>query len=534
MDPLWIVAAFIFGAASSRIGLPPLVGYLIAGFVLNSFGVEGSETLGKIADAGVTLLLFSIGLKLKLKSLAKPEVLAGATIHMLITVAVFWAGIWILGKSGIANFYLLSWQTAILIAFALSFSSTVFAVKVLEEKKEMASRHAATAIGILIMQDIIAVVFLSVSAGKLPSPWSAVLVMSLFIIRPLLARFMVRCGHGELLMLFGILMTTAGYSSFEMVELKGDLGALVFGMLLAANPKASELADRLLGFKDLFLVGFFLNIGISGSPTPAGLVIALLLALVVPFKAALFFGILTRFKLRARTSMLASLSLANYSEFGLIVGSIGVASGWMNGDWLVIIAIALSITFILAAPLNSAAHIIYARISGRLKRFETAKRLSEDKPIETGDAEVVIIGMGGVGTSAYDEMRRRYGDVVIGLDFSAETVEQHRKLGRNVVYGDAEDSDFWERVEPAKSRVNLVMLALPDPKASIFAIRQMRQRGYQDQITASVHYEDEIRILKEEGIDAAYSLYEEAGVGFADHVCAHMDYCNLKDAGLSS
>ena len=534
MDPLWVIAAFVFGAASSRIGLPPLVGYLIAGFVLNSFGVEGSETLGKIANAGVTLLLFSIGLKLKLKSLAKPEVWAGATIHMLITVAVFGAGIRILGVLRMPYFPLLSWQTAILIAFALSFSSTVFAVKVLEEKQEMASPHAAAAIGILIMQDIIAVVFLAASAGKFPSPWAAVLAMSLFIIRPLLARLMVRCGHGELLMLFGILMTTAGYISFEMVDLKGDLGALVFGMLLATHPKASELANGLLGFKDLFLVGFFLNIGISGSPTPAALVIALLLALAVPFKAALFFGILTRFKLRARTSMLASLSLANYSEFGLIVGSIGVASGWMSGDWLVIIAIALSITFILAAPLNSAAHIIYARISGRLKRFETAERLPEDKPIETGDAEVVIIGMGGVGTSAYDEMRRRYGDVVIGLDFSTETVEQHRKLGRNVLYGDAEDSDFWERVEPAKSRVILVMLALPDTKASIFAIRQMAQRGYQGQITASVRYEDEIRILKEEGINAAYSLYEEAGVGFADHVCAHMDYCKLKEAGLNS
>lgn len=534
MDPFWVVAAFVFGAASSRIGLPPLVGYLIAGFVLNSFGVEGSETLGKIADAGVTLLLFSIGLKLKLKSLAKHEVWAGATIHMFITVAVFGTGIWILKVSGMPYFHLLSWQTAILIAFALSFSSTVFAVKVLEEKKETPSRHATAAIGILIMQDIIAVVFLAVSAGNLPSPWAPVLVASLFIIRPLLARFLVRCGHGELLMLFGILMTTAGYSSFEMVNLKGDLGALVFGMLLAAHPKSGELADRLLSFKDLFLVGFFLNIGISGSPTPTGLVIALLLALAVPFKAALFFGILTRFKLRARTSMLASLSLANYSEFGLIVGSIGVTMGWMSGDWLVIIAVALSITFILAAPLNSASHIIYARISGRLKSFETAKRLPEDKPIETGDAEVVIIGMGGVGTSAFDEMRRRYGDVVIGLDFCAETVEQHQKLGRNVVYGDAEDSDFWERVEPAKSRVDLVMLALPDPKASIFAIRQMAQRGYQGQITASVRYEDEIPILKEVGINAAYSLYEEAGVGFADHVCAHMDYCKLKEAGLKS
>lgn len=534
MELFWIVAAFIFGAASSRVGLPPLVGYLIAGFVLNGLGVAGGELLVKIADIGVTLLLFTIGLKLKMKSLARPEVWAGTTIHMLITVSVFGVGIWILGVAEMPLFQNLSWQTAILIAFALSFSSTVFAVKVLENKKEMASRHAAAAIGILIMQDIIAVVFLSASTGKLPSPWMAALLVLLILVRPLLTRFMARCGHGELLVLFGILMTTAGYISFEMVDLKGDLGALLFGMLLANNPKATELADRLLGFKDLFLVGFFLNIGISGTPSLMGISIALLLALAMPFKFALFFIILTRFRLRARTSILASLGLANYSEFGLIVGAICVANGWMSSDWLVIIAIALSITFIGAAQLNSAAHKIYAHASEFLKRFETAKRLPEDELIETGESEIVIFGMGGVGTSAYNEMRRRYGNVVIGLDFSNETVERHRKQRRNVIYGDAKDSDFWERVDPARSRVQVVMLALRDLDAVIFAIQQMKSRGYQGQIVASVRYEDEIDILKQEGIDAAYSLYEEAGVGFADHVCTYTEYCKLQAAGFES
>jgi predicted Kef-type K+ transport protein len=529
MDPLWILAAFIFGAISNRIGLPPLVGYLLAGFVLNNFHIEGGETLEKIADAGVTLLLFTIGLKLKLKSLAKPEVWAGTTIHMFITVTVFSIAIWILGFSGILLFDHLNGQTTILIAFALCFSSTVFAVKVLEDKKETASHHADVAIGILIMQDIVAVIFLAASTGKTPSIWVLFLLASLFIVRPILSRFMVRCGHGELLMLFGILMTVAGHSSFELVGLKGDLGALVFGMILAAHPKASELADRLLSFKDLFLIGFFLNIGISSSPTPIGLMMAFLLALAMPFKAGLFFILLTRFKLRARTSLLASFSLSNYSEFGLIIASIGVANGWIESEWLVIMAIALSITFIMAAPLNSAAHTIYARISDLLRFFETSKRLPEDEPITPGNAEITIIGMGGVGTSAYDEMRRRYGDIVIGIDFNAEKVEEHRKTGRNVVYGDAGDSDFWERVDPSRSLVTLVMLTLPDPRTSIFAIHQMQKRGYKGQITASVRYDDDMESLKKEGIHAVYSLYEEAGAGFADHVCDHMDYCKLKD-----
>ena len=153
MNPFWILAAFLFGTVISRIGLPPLVGYLLAGFALNSFGVTGGELLESVADAGVTLLLFTIGLKLKIKSLAKPEVWSGTSIHMIVTVIILAFVIRMTGFSGIPLFDQLTWQTSLLIAFALSFSSTVFAVKVIEEKKEMASRHAAAAIGILIMQD---------------------------------------------------------------------------------------------------------------------------------------------------------------------------------------------------------------------------------------------------------------------------------------------------------------------------------------------------------------------------------------------
>ena len=436
LDPLWIIAAFIFAAAVSRIGLPPLVGYLIAGFVLNSLGVQGGDLLEKIAYAGVTLLLFTIGLKLKLKSLAKPEVWVGATTHMLITTVLFGAGIGLLCIAGFSEFRLLDWKLALLIAFALSFSSTVFAVKVLEEKSEMASRHANVAIGILIMQDVIAVVFLVASAGKYPTIWALALVGALFLIRPLLFKVMSRCGHGELLMLFGILMAALGYSSFELVGLKGGLGALVFGMLIAVHSKASELAETLIRFKDLFLVGFFLSIGISGSPTFTHVGIAFLLTIAMPLKVALFFGILTRLKLRARTSILASLSLANYSEFGLIVASTCVVNGWISEDWLVILAITVSMTFVLAAPANSFAHNIYARWSDRLRRFETADRLPGEEHIAPGPAQIAVIGMGRVGTAAYDEMRQRWGDVVMGVDFSADAVDTHRKHGRNVVYDD--------------------------------------------------------------------------------------------------
>ncbi|WP_419661402.1 KefC: predicted glutathione-regulated potassium-efflux system protein [Desulfosarcina variabilis str. Montpellier] len=533
MDPVLIVAAFVLGSMASRMGLPPLVGYLVAGFVLNGFGIEAGAHLQTIADAGVTLLLFTIGLKLKLKDLASPEVWVGATVHMLCTVALFGAGLGLLGLAGMALLSGLTWAHRLLIAFALSFSSTVFAVKVFEAKKEMASRHAVTAIGILIMQDIVAVVFLAVSSGKVPSPWAIALITGLFVVRPLLLRFMSRCGHGELLMLFGILMPAAGYGGFELVGLKGDLGALVFGMLVATHPKAHELAAALLGFKDLFLVGFFLSIGISSSPTLAAVGVALLLALVMPVKAVLFVGILTRFKLRARTALLASLSLANYSEFGLIVGTIGVAQGWLDKSWLVVLAIALSFTFILAAPANAMAHGLYARWSTGLKRFESRTRLPDEAPLNVDGATIAVIGLGGLGTAAYDEMRRRHGDVVVGIDFSRQTVQSHLQHGRRVALGDASDSDFWERINPSAAEIRMVMLTLPDAKASAFAIRQLKARGYGGQIAASVRFEDEVAELKSAGIDAAYVMYQEAGVGFADYVCKHMDHCQLQESGLT-
>ncbi len=104
MDPLLISVAFILGFLVRQVGLPPLVGFLAAGFVLNGLGFEGGETLQTFADLGVTLLLFSIGLKLDLKSLAKPEVWAGASIHMAATIVVFGLGIFALGMAGLPFF----------------------------------------------------------------------------------------------------------------------------------------------------------------------------------------------------------------------------------------------------------------------------------------------------------------------------------------------------------------------------------------------------------------------------------------------
>ncbi len=521
MDPLWIFIAFLLGFAVKQIGLPPLVGFLAAGFVLNIFGVEGGETLDRIADFGVLLLLFSIGLKLNIKSLLRPEIWAGTSLHMLITVVVFGAGFFALSLTGLSLFAGLSLSTSFLIAFVLSFSSTVFAVKILEEKGEMTAPHGRIAIGILIMQDIIAVIFLTFSSGKLPSPWAlaliALLLLPLLIKKSLLSAIINKSGHGELLILLGVLIPFAGAFLFKLVGLKPDLGALVLGILLAGHPKAKELSNAMLSFKDLFLVGFFLTIGLSGTPDLQAWDIALLLTFAIPFKTALFFLLLTRFKLRARTATLSSFSLANYSEFGLIIGAAGAANGWLETEWLVIFALALSITFVLASPLNVAANTLYARWHTWLQRFETKTRLPEDEPLEFGDAEVIVFGMGRVGTEVYNVMREKYDQAVLCIDYNQETILHHLAAKRNVIQGDAMDSDFWQRVQPS-SKIRLIILATSNHSTHMQVIEQFREICNEKMIAALSRYDDEIEELKQAGVQVVFNLYTEAGVGYAEQV----------------
>jgi len=516
-DLFWIGPALLSGVLAVRFGLPPLVGYLIAGFVLNALGIHDHVKLTAIGNLGVTLLLFTIGLKLDVRSLLRPVIWAGTTLHMLAVVVVVGTGLYWLSLTGLAIFADMDFRIALLIGFALSFSSTVFAVKVLEEKGEYTSRYGQLAIGVLIMQDILAVLFLAVSSGKIPSPWAFAL-LGLIPLRGVLADLLTRAGHSELQILFGLALTFGSWSLFNLVDVKGDLGALIAGALLAAHPAAGELSKKLLGFKDLLLVGFFLSIGMSGTISVSAFLVALGLAVMVLFKVILYFALFTRFRLRAYTALFASLALANYSEFGLIVGAIAVANGWLSGDWLVIIALALTLTFMAAAPLNVRSRALYKRFNAYMTRFEAATPLPEDAPIDPGEARIAIIGMGALGTGTYDSLKSRYGDWLIGLDVDPDTVSRHVSAGRNVIQADATDDEFWERTRPGG--VSVVLLALTAHEETLGVVQRIRGRHADVHIFAVVRYPEDAAILKDAGVDNTWNLYAEAGNGFADEVVA--------------
>ena len=115
-------------------------------------------------------------------------------------------------------------------------------------------------------------------------------------------------------------------------------------------------------------------------------------------------------------------------------------------------------------------------------------------------------------------MRARFGDTVLGIDAGPATVREHRQAGRNVVLGDATDSDFWEKVEPT-GKVRLVMLAMPKHAANMFAARRLAEAGYPGSVVATAQFDDEAAELEATGVRAAFNFYAEAGAGFAEHAC---------------
>jgi len=516
LNTAWISLAFLGGFLAKRISLPPLIGFLAAGFALNALNItEGSKAMEVASDLGVMLLLFTIGLKLNVKDLLKKVIWLGTSIHMLAMTVLLGGLVFLLSVSGLQLFTTIEFPTAILIGFALSFSSTVFAIKILEGRGEANAFHGKVAIGILIMQDIFAVIFITISKEGWPSLWALALPVFLFIVRYLLFKVLDSIDHGELLTLFGLFAAmVAGAASFQFVGLKPDLGALIMGILLGGHPRAKEVATHMMGYKDFFLIAFFFEIGLSGMPTWNSLILAFIFIVVVFIKGGLFLGFLTRFNLRSRTAWLSSLSLMNYSEFGLIVVAIGVKNGWIEQEWLVILAVAMSLSFIVSSPFNQYAHQLFDRYKNILMKLNTKQVHPDDEPIDLGNAEVLLCGMGRIGVVAYEYLTKQLGDKVIGIDYDHELVKKRGKSNINILWGDSTDSNFWENVH--MPNIKMVLLATEDYQTDLNTANELYCiMNKQFQIGTLGHYQEEIDALKKAGVDFIYDHYSMVGKEFA-------------------
>ncbi|MGC8876401.1 cation:proton antiporter [Thermus sp.] len=496
MEALWVGVAFALGLVASRQGVPPLVGYLGAGFLLHGLGFRETAFLAQAAEIGVLLLLFSVGLKLRLRDLLDPRVLGVGGAHLLLF--------------GLLAFLLVPNPP---LALALAFSSTVLVAKLLENKKELTTYHGRLAIGILVLQDLVAVGLLGLYGAKELSPW-AVFLLFLPLLRFGVGWLLERSGHEELLVLFGLGVALLGGEGFRQVGLSPELGALLAGALLSGHPKGAEMGRALWSLKEAFLVAFFLEIGMRQGLKGVDLGLLLGLLLLSLLKIPLFLGLFLLSGLRARTAFVAGLYLGNYSEFALIVGLALERTGALPTG-LATLALLVALSMALSAPLARFSHTLYKRLEPFLLRLERPGRHPDQEPERLDGATALVVGMGRTGGAVYRVLQAK-GERPVGLDADPEKVERHRAKGRRVLYGDAEDPELWERLD--LSGLKAVVLALPDLEAKLLAARWLKERGFSGLVAATSFHLEEDPLLKAAGVDLLFHPFREAGERLAERV----------------
>jgi predicted Kef-type K+ transport protein len=516
---LYLGAALLGGLVAVLLRLPPLVGFLAAGFALGAAGAPDLPYLPAVADFGVILLLFAIGLKLDPRTLLRKEIWLTTTLHLAVSVAI---AVGFLGLLAVVGFTVVSdapFGSLALVGFALSFSSTVFVVKVLDDRSDTTSLYGRIAIGVLVMQDVAAVAFMSLSTGVAPSPWA----FALLLLIPgawVLHRIWDRVGHGELQALFGVLVAVVvGYWLFELVGIAGDVGALVVGVLLASHPQAAELSRSLMTFKDLMLVAFFVEIGQHGTPGWSEVALAALLLLMLPLQLGAYALFLWLMRLRARTAFLAGLALANYSEFGILVAVVGAETGLLDAHWTVVVSLAVAFSFALSSVVNRRGVELASRMATWLPERAADKLHPDDRLVDVGDADALVLGMGRVGAAAYARLRDDYGLSVVGVEHDQRRVQELEDEGFEVVRADATDLEFWTRVQRA-GRVAVAVLAMPLHNANLIALARLHTAGFAGKVAAVARYDDDVAELRRHGADAVFHLYGSAGTALADHAAA--------------
>ena len=509
---IWMTGAFLVGQLFRIISLPPLVGFILSGYIFTMLGM--SDDIGLLsmpAEIGVELLLFSIGLKIKPSAFLNRYLLIVVLVHTIFITAIY------LLLSGID----LPLEGKIIICVALSFSSTVIATKSLESRKELTSFHGRLSVLIIIFQDIIALFLLGyMQSSNLSLDTLYLLALPLFI--PLIKFILNRIEDDEELLLLATLIIALflGAYVFKYFGLTGEIGALVLGILLSGYRSAEKLSEKIWSLREILLLAFFVSIGMQITLSNDSFQLFLILMSLLIIKSIILFSLLIFFKLRAYTAFLMMISLTTFSEFSLIVLSILSSQIIIDENIISGIILSVSVSFIIAAILNKHAHRIYELIEDYLVRVERETHHPDEEPHTCGDSEVMILGLGRFG-GAILEVLQENKIKSAGFDSNTDLVKHFIQKNRRVAFADAEDPGFWSKLRFGKLRV--IILALPEYEAQKRSIIQARKYGFTGKIIVPSRTKDDTKELEHLGADIIFDAYEAAALGVSDSLVKAID-----------
>lgn len=512
-------ALLVLGAALGFVGQwlrqPLIVAFIVAGIV------AGPDVLGVVSSAvhvqvlgelGVAVLLFLVGLKLDpglLRTLG-PVALVTGSAQVLLTA---------LAGAGVALALGMPVRTAAIIGLALTFSSTIIVIKLLWDKGEVDSLHGRLALGLLIAQDLLVVVLMGLLAGLRGESqgglWQAligglvllatVLLFTRYLAQGLLAR-MAR--SPELLVTFAVAWAALLAGLADALGLGKELGGLLAGVSLASTPFREALASRLASVRDFLLLFFFVSLGASldfGALQGSLWTAIGLSAFVLIGKPLIVLPILGLAGYGRRTAFMASLTLAQISEFSLILLALATQAGLADPATQALVTLVGLVSIGASTYLVTYSSAIYAFVEPLLARVigDQARRHapSEAPP----PADVILFGLGRYGTAIAEGLRSR-GLSVLGVDFDPEMVARWRARGLPAYYGDAADPDFGKSLPLAGAQ--WVVCAIPvhggslthdDPRVAL--VDALRNSGYRQQIAVAIQAQEDLPALRGRDID---------------------------------
>ncbi|MBD3164923.1 sodium:proton exchanger [Candidatus Woesearchaeota archaeon] len=550
---LIIILATLIAAIVRLLKQPLIIAYILTGIIASPYVLDivpPPENIETFAHIGIALLLFMVGLSLNLKNIKDVGKVAIATAVgqvVFTTSAGFLIGKW-LGFSTISSIY---------IAIAISFSSTIIIMKLISDKGDIESLYARIAVGFLIVQDIIAVfALLFVSSISKGADFANLITNLLFVgvgltvglflmsiyVLPKITKLVAK--SQEYLLLFSLGWCFAISSIFYYFNFSIEIGALLAGISLAASPYRYEISSKLRPLRDFFLILFFIYLGdqlIFGDIKLYILPVIILSALILfgnPLIVLILMGLSGYTK---KNSFFAGLTVAQISEFSLILITLGVAVGHIDKSLLTIITMIGLITITACTYMVTYSKNIYSHLSNFLSIFEKkGAKIDEHKYHHEKGYDILLLGYNRISYDLVHSLKKLRKDFLI-VDYNPETIKKLAEEGLHCRYGDVGDIELLNELNLTKAK--MVISTVPDFDTNLLLISKIRERNKKAIIIVISHQIDESLKLYDEGASYvimphflggshASAMIEENKLDinkFLQHKIAHIEYLKERD-----
>ena len=464
---LILTLACVFGLLTLRMKLPVVVAYLLAGVALSFFESADASVLYELPEIGIAFVLFLVGMELnfnEIRSLGRPIIFATLVQVALSSVVGFW----------IAGLFGFTGAEAVLLGTALAFSSTIVIVKTLLEKRDLASLYGKLSVGILLIEDLIAIFLMTAISTNLlqfgftlgdVGPLLVFFAKALaFIGIAFLAShyvlnrvFDVFARSTEMLFLAAVtwcfvVTSLAVVSGFSVV-----IGAFIAGIALATSPYELQIQGKIKPLRDFFVALFFVYVGAQVDVRyiidawPMTLAFA---AIALFIKPLIYLAGLSIFGFRKHTLFQTALNMTQVSEFSLIVLLLGFEFGLVSPFGMSVIAGAAVISIMVSSILIANSDALYKLLKPFVGIFQRVKE--RDIPHTVGPADlsghVVVIGADRVGHSVVEHLKKA-GIPLLVLDYNPKVVRQLRSEGIYTIYGDVSDPEILEHLELSEAKL---------------------------------------------------------------------------------